>query len=292
MSRVKELFEDLESAEDFKLALLGGEPELVEAWEVLIDQPSLRIKPGNLIIINSYLIANSNISINSLKLEIPHNENLVKVWLDRLNGIKTSINFSNPTLMGSPGGSLIFDMVDGSGNFIGQLKRVPGGGGNNFSYFYTDHIGGNGLIKNHQYSLNSQVSPAFIVATSMDAPDLQIPVGEKILYGDLQVPILVNTNVSGLGKSMFEDAFKYFDNFFNLDGLYGAWKSDPDLYADYGGESINLTKFKQALASGSSPHQAAFATITGQWAQLKGLNDVEFIDFDISNLNEVNVIFR
>ena len=75
-------------------------------------------------------------------------------------------------------------------------------------------------------------------------------------------------------------------------GFYGLFKKDADLYADYGGELINLTKFKNALGQGMTKEEAALQTTIGKFAEEKGFNKVEFDpDFDIDNLNEVHVIF-
>jgi hypothetical protein len=51
---------------------------------------------------------------------------------------------------------------------------------------------------------------------------------------------------------------------------------------DYGGESINLTKFKVDLGKGMTKEASAFETITGKAAKEKGFNNVKF-DSDINN---------
>ncbi|TPN89251.1 fibronectin type III domain-containing protein [Aquimarina algicola] len=185
-----------------------------------------------------------------------------------------------------------FSLIDEAGNITGELKRVIGKGGKELRYFYTDFIGGNGLIKNQQYKM----SPSHIPNYEIIDPSLYLEYSKlkskDILYGDLQMPKVVNNNVSGLGKIMNTDAFKLLDNKVEIDGFYGLFKKDVNLYKDYGGESINLTKFKEALNQGMTKEQAAFETTIGKFAKEKGFNKVEFDpDFTIDNLDEVHIIF-
>ena len=106
------------------------------------------------------------------------------------------------------------------------------------------------------------------------------------------MPKVVNDNISGLGKIMNTDSFKFLDDKVEIDGFYGLFKKDADLYADYGGESINLTKFKNALAQGMTKEEAALETTIGKFAKEKGFNKVLFSkDFNIDNLDEVHLIF-
>ena len=106
------------------------------------------------------------------------------------------------------------------------------------------------------------------------------------------MPKVVNENISGLGKIMADDAYKLLDDKVGVDGFYGIWMKDADLYADYGGESINLTKFKEALNKGLTKEEAAFETITGKIAKEKGFTAIKFDpNFDMSNLDEVDLIF-
>lgn len=185
-----------------------------------------------------------------------------------------------------------FSLLDELGEVTGELKRIIGKGGKEVRYFYTDFKGGNGLIKNQQYKMSPVEVPNYEIIDASQYADLNIPIGKDILYGDLQMPKVVNDNVKGLGKIMSEDAYKLLDNKAEIDGFYGLWKKDANLYADYSGESVNLTKFKEALNKGMTKEQAAFETITGKFAKQKGFNNIEFDpDFDINNLNEVRLIF-
>jgi hypothetical protein len=128
--------------------------------------------------------------------------------------------------------------------------------------------------------------------------------GKNIFYADFNIPPVINDalqnnkNFTGdfsLGKAVFDDGFaaleKHVGN--QLDGIYGEWiKSDA--YKQYGGESVNLKKFKEALSKGMSMEKAAFETVTGQWAKEKGFTTVEFIvkPPDIKNIKRVEVIFK
>jgi hypothetical protein len=49
------------------------------------------------------------------------------------------------------------------------------------------------------------------------------------------------------------------------------------LYKEYGGQSLNLKKFWDAVDKGMSYEDAAFETITGQWAKANDYTTVEFV---------------
>ncbi len=271
--------------DDFDLVPLELGEGGVKAWKVLLEHKSLRTNVGELEIVSKYLSDNPNVSLDFLISEIPSSLSLAKVWVKRLDGKRIKVLPTSISQLGQSGGAVLIDLQDELGNSIGKLKRITESGGNKFSYYYTDYVGGNGLIKNHQYKLNPdnvsnfELSPAGIIN----------PNNDNILYGDLLPPLSVNDNVSGLGKTMFDDAFIYFDNQVELDGVYGYWKVDADYYADYGGESINLTKFKEALSQGMSYEEAAFQTITGPWTAEKGFNSVEILDILPPNANATNI---
>jgi hypothetical protein len=76
-----------------------------------------------------------------------------------------------------------------------------------------------------------------------------------------------------------------------LDGILGIWEKDVLKYADYGGESINLTRYRNARLAGRSGDKAAFETVTGQWAKDKGYSGVQILD-DKDLSNEVIVLFK
>jgi hypothetical protein len=128
-----------------------------------------------------------------------------------------------------------------------------------------------------------------------------IPNNQNILYFDLDIPNEINqalrANREYLGKvsigyAMFTDGYNFYTNKTgkSLDGIYGEWiKSDE--YKDYGGESLNLKRFREALEGGATREEAAFATITGKWAASKGYNKVEFV-ITPDPKERVEVIFR
>ncbi len=205
--------------------------------------------------------------------------------------IKKSVKIANVDDIGKASISQ-FSLLDETGNVTGELKRVIGKGGKEVRYFYTDFKGGNGLIKNQKYKMSPSYIPNYEILDVKLLDNFDNLSIKDILYGDLQMPKVVNDNVSGLGKIMSEDAYKLLDDKVDIDGLYGLWKKDPNLYADYGGESINLTKFKNALKNGMTETEAAFETVTGKVAKKKGFNKVQFSkDFNINNLDEVHLIF-
>ena len=204
---------------------------------------------------------------------------------------KKAVKLANIDDLGKAGISK-FSLLDETGNITGELKRVIGKGGKEVRYFYTDFKGGNSLIKNQQYKMSPVEVPNYEIIDPSQYFDNSTLRGKDILYGDLQMPKVVNDNVSGLGKIMADDAYKLLDDKVDIDGFYGLWKKDANLYADYGGESINLTKFKEALNKGMTKEQAAFETITGKFAKQKGFDKIEFDPtFNINNLDEIHVIF-
>ncbi len=91
---------------------------------------------------------------------------------------------------------------------------------------------------------------------------------------------------------------RYFNNSQGIDGIYGLWLADDVLYADYGGLSLNLSRFLEALDQTMPQNAAAFETITGQWAASKGFSNVEFmrlvpeVPYAGQGYTEVPVIFQ
>ncbi|MCU0439108.1 MAG: hypothetical protein MUC49_14515 [Raineya sp.] len=68
-----------------------------------------------------------------------------------------------------------------------------------------------------------------------------------------------------------------------------------DVYIDYGGESVNIRKFREALDAGMTREEAAFETVTGKWAKEKRFDKVRFFGELGSEIcdknNRVEVIF-
>lgn len=107
---------------------------------------------------------------------------------------------------------------------------------------------------------------------------------------DFNLPKNISDNYGGLGKVMFDDAFTYHNRSNKIDGIYGEWIKDSDLYQDYGGMSVNLKRFLDAVNAGAPRDQAAFKTVTGEWALSKGFVKVEFTVAPTDS--RVEVIFR
>ena len=112
--------------------------------------------------------------------------------------------------------------------------------------------------------------------------NLPIKNGEHLLYGDFSIPKEITDKYSGLGQIMYEDGLKYSLNakkmqkkYGKVDGTVSVWMK-LDIYNDYGGQSINLDQFWEAVDSGKSYEDAAFETFTGQWAKKNGFTKVVF----------------
>jgi len=165
---------------------------------------------------------------------------------------------------------------------------------------------------NRKNSLKSERFECFV--TLANKPEVAETVGKNILYADLYVPKSLNdtfqsnkldlTDIS-LGKTMLDDGYAVLkkDLGKDLDGIYGEWLNNPG-YKDFGGESINLTKLKEAMKgkkiTKENLEKAALETVTGKWATSKGftkakvVSDPEVYDELNENINlltELEVIF-
>ncbi|WP_093670798.1 hypothetical protein [Tenacibaculum sp. MAR_2009_124] len=102
--------------------------------------------------------------------------------------------------------------------------------------------------------------------------------GKKILYGDLFIPTKITDEVAGIGKIVLDDSLSFFKNhpnFGSVDGNFGVWLKDDDLYKSYGGQSVNLRKFWEAMTkSNNDVELSAFETFTGKWAKDNGFTTV------------------
>lgn len=141
------------------------------------------------------------------------------------------------------------------------------------------------LTKNRQCVLQSKI------VTSASPGNYSIPSGRNVLYMDFNLPKNICDNYSGLGKMMFDDAFTHYNRSNKIDGIYGEWIKSVDPYKDYGGLSVNLKRFQNSYTSGLSKEQAAFKTITGEWALSKDFSNVDFEVFDLEQ-GRVEVIFN
>ncbi len=127
---------------------------------------------------------------------------------------------------------------------------------------------------------------------------------------------------SGLGSSMFDDAFKHFDDKKALDGIMGDWRSGIPEYVtatNPKGKSTNLINFESQLDDieldilvnkqnskyynldnkekwkiAASNQDKATSPITSKWAKDKGfktVKDVEIEFFPNGDIDQVRVLF-
>jgi hypothetical protein len=200
-------------------------------------------------------------------------------------GGRRTLKAKDASKIGSAGSTIKIELIDEAGTLVGELKRVPGAG-KEFNYYFTDYNGANGVTKNKQYVLQSKSK----IITSASPGNYSVPSGQNILYMDFNLPKNISDNYSGLGKMMFDDAFTYYNRSNKIDGIYGEWIKNADLYQDYGGMSVNLKRFQDALSAGMSREQAAFKTVSGEWALSMGFSKVEFVT-DVKP-ERVEVIFK
>lgn len=165
---------------------------------------------------------------------------------------------------------------------------------------------------NRKADLRNQRFECFV--TLANKPEVAETIGKNILYADLYVPKVLNdtfqankldlTDIS-LGKTMLDDGYAVLkkDLGKDLDGIYAEWLKSS-AYKDFGGESVNLTKLKEAMngkaITKENLEKAAMATVTGKWAASKGFTKAmvvskseiyEFLDNNINLLEQLEVIF-
>ena len=132
-------------------------------------------------------------------------------------------------------------------------------------------------IMGRKIDLNSEIT---LYNSQMGrSSNLPIDIGEEIIYGDINIPVEITSQYSGLGEIMLDESLAYFNNNVkcgNADGNIGYWVKFEEYYKDYGGQSINLKQFWEAVDSGKSYEQAAQETFTGQWAEKNGFTKVVF----------------
>ena len=67
------------------------------------------------------------------------------------------------------------------------------------------------------------------------------------------------------------------------DGMIGFWKTDG-VYNPYGGQSVNLKAFWEAVDNGMSYEEAAYETFSGKWAKAKGFKKAVIKDPSVNVL--------
>jgi len=102
---------------------------------------------------------------------------------------------------------------------------------------------------------------------------LNVETGKHLVMADFKIPRDVNETYKGMGEIAFRDAMALLKNSKKapeIDGIFGIWLVNENYYKEYGGKSINLIKFWDAVEKGKAYEEAAFATITGKWAKSLG----------------------
>jgi len=104
---------------------------------------------------------------------------------------------------------------------------------------------------------------------------LPINAGEKIIYGDINISKEVTDKFAEIGKVILDDTYEFMKKNKEIDeadGILGFWKADG-VYNPYGGQSVNLKAFWEAVDNGMSYEKAAYETFTGKWSKAKGFKN-------------------
>jgi len=197
---------------------------------------------------------------------------------------RKKVRISNTADIGKPDNKVIFKLVDDAGKEIGELIRGVGTKGRSTTYKLKFSSGKRSL------DLNSEVK----LYDSRMARSENLPVEgtEQIIYGDLNIPIEITSEYSGLGELMLDESLAYFKKnpkLGKVDGNIGYWVRYEEYYKDYGGQSVNLKKFWEAVDAGKSYEDAAFETFTGKWAKKNGFTKVVYKP---NNIKENRVIVK
>ena len=182
---------------------------------------------------------------------------------------RKKISIANFEEIGKLGNKIIFKLVDENGIEIGQLIRNIGTKGRSANYQL--------IFKGEKINLNSEIT--LYNAQMAKTTNLPIEGSEQIIYADINIPVQITEQYSGFGELMLDESLAYFKNnakFGKVDGNMGYWVQFDEYYKDYGGQSINLKQFWEAVGSGKSYEEATFETFTGQWAEKNGFTKVVF----------------
>ncbi|KFF14121.1 hypothetical protein IW15_01365 [Chryseobacterium soli] len=138
--------------------------------------------------------------------------------------------------------------------------------------------------------------------------------GKNLYSGDFFIPPSLNATLQAnkaemtdisLGKTMYDDGFVSLQKDLGkeFEGIYGLYQKSS-AYVAYGGESVNLTKFKQAMQGKQITKEniiEAVKQITPyKWAKEKGFDKIELktpmikfdeLSGDINKLEELKVIY-
>lgn len=174
------------------------------------------------------------------------------------------------------------ELVNDTGENIGYITRnmrYPSKNTIRYQFYATKE---SGTIKiGSKIDLKCEIK--LLDSQSAKKMNLHVKEGEEILYLNLNIPPKINNQYSGLGKIIFDDAnifLKSSEKIPKINGMFGHWVKNSEMYAHYGGESINLRKFWKAIDGGMKPKDAAFETITGKWAKENGYTKVDIQIFE------------
>lgn len=184
----------------------------------------------------------------------------------------------NTDEIGRQANKITFKLVDHTGNELGELIRGIGAKGRSTKYQL--------IIGNKKIDLNSEIT--LFNAQMGKSSNLPVEAGQEIIYADINIPSEITKQYSGFGEIMLDESLAYFKNntkFGKVDGNIGYWVRFEEYYKDYGGQSINLKKFWEAVNARKSYEVAAFETFTGKWAKKNGFTKavIRNVKEDISN---------
>ncbi|MCX6316437.1 MAG: hypothetical protein NTW29_04055 [Bacteroidetes bacterium] len=200
--------------------------------------------------------------------------------LDKIINRRRIAGVKNAADLGKSVSNISFELIDEFGNALGTLKRYVKGKELIYSLIY------------QKARINYKNIVELLDHTSPAIKGLTINKGEYLLFADLNIPAFITKNVSGIGKNMLDDALAFFrasKKHGKVNGVVGYWIEHAELYADYGGKSVNLKKFWEARKAGKSMEDAAFSTFTGEWAEKNLFNR---ISFNPESISESTVILK
>ncbi|SEM46936.1 hypothetical protein SAMN05421856_103400 [Chryseobacterium taichungense] len=184
---------------------------------------------------------------------------------------RKNVTISNIDDIGKQAAKVEFQLVDELGFSIGKIERESvtyGGVQRRLNY----------KIKLKKiFSKDSQAFTTLMNKGATQTYDLPMLPFEDIMYADFNITTRVTSEYSGLGELMLDDAYKFYStskDIESVDGLFGVWLENADLYSGYGGKSVNLIKFWEAVDAGKSYEEAAFETFTGQWSRKNGFTKI------------------
>ncbi|WP_298116855.1 hypothetical protein [Flavobacterium sp.] len=190
---------------------------------------------------------------------------------------------------------------------VGMLIRKPKEGG--YSY-EIDELSPNLHYKSKWNSDESNIMERFECKVYIVKEN-----GKNYYTGDFMVAPNLNTTLQAnktgltdisLGKTMYDDGFAVLkkDLGKEFDGIYGLYVKN-DSYVAFGGESVNLTKFKEAMKGKQITEENVIEAVKQmtpyKWAKEKGFDKIKLVttvkEFtidignNINNLKDLKIIY-